>query len=305
MKKIIAIALVALLVLTGCQGKINTPGQAEAKTYKIGTSVLSNVVIAAPEGDKKGKFEANVTYVTVALEDDKFAYVTIDEAQNALEFTNDDTVEPFVARKTKKELGDDYGMSKAGKVEWDKQVKELETHLIGKTLAEVKAGDIESDLNSTVSITITGFLTAIEQAVEKAVVVEDVVGIANASVTTGDFKDGKGEIGTTVSAVATNDKGEVVYAFIDETKLETTIADGVATSTGSLLTKGQQKEDYGMSAAGKKEWYLQVEHLTDWVIGKSKDEIAKAGDNADVTSVVSVYKGNFVNALLAALAKIK
>lgn len=298
MKKFIALTLVSLLVLTGCQGKVNKPGQLEPKTYSIGTAVVNSVVDTQIADGEKGKFESNVLYVTVALEGDKFAYVIIDEAQNAIQFTND-AVDPFEAVGTKKERGMDYGMN------WHEQVKELETYLVGKTLDEVKAGDPASDLNSTVSIYINGFLTTVEEAVNNAVVVDNVVGIASSSTVSGSEKEGELEIGTTVSAVAVDGDGKVVYAFIDESQLQGVITDGVLETTGTLQTKGQQKEDYGMSKAGSTEWYLQVEHLTDWAIGKSSSEIAKAGEDADVTSTVSVYSGNFVKTLTDALAKTK
>lgn len=299
MKKIIAITLVSLLVLSGCAGKINKPGQQEPANYKIGSAVKANVVAVNAEADKDGKFESNVTYVTVALdEDDKFAYVLIDEAQNAFDVTTTE-VKPYEARKTKKDLGLDYNLN------WMDQVADLEKYLVGKTLEEVKSGDPASDLNSTVSIQIGGFLEAIEEAVKNAVLVENVTGIASDSSSNGTFENGEAEIATTVAAVATGADGTVLYSFIDEAQLKATIENGTVTPTGKTATKGQQKEEYGMSAQGKVEWYLQVQHLTDWTIGKKVGEISKAADNSDVNSTVSIYPGGFINTLVSALGKTK
>ena len=70
MKKLLALLLVGLLVLTACgstkEDPKPTPGE-ETVTYKIGTAVVNGVKTAEPEAEKPGKFESNVTFATVAL----------------------------------------------------------------------------------------------------------------------------------------------------------------------------------------------------------------------------------------------
>lgn len=299
MKKKLVLSLTALFVLSACAGKVNKPGELEPQTYKIGTAITNKAVVTEPKDDKKGEFESNVTYITVALDDkDAIAYVLIDEAQNAFEF-DATSIEPFEGRKTKKELGNDYGLN------WFEQVAALEEYVTGKTIAEVKAGDPASDLNSTVSISVDNFIATLEEAAANAVTYNDVVGIASSSSVNGTEENGAVEIVTTVAAVATDKDGNVVYAFVDESQLKADIANGVATPTGSDLTKGQQKEAYGMSEKGMTEWYLQVKHLTDWAVGKNADAISKAAEDSDVTSTVTIYPGSFVNTIVSALSKVK
>ena len=69
MKKLLAIALVGMLVLTGCgKGKETpetpeTPGT-ETSSVKVGTGIVSGIKVAEVT-DKPGKFETNVTFVVV------------------------------------------------------------------------------------------------------------------------------------------------------------------------------------------------------------------------------------------------
>lgn len=49
----------------------------------------------------------------------------------------------------------------------------------------------------------------------------------------------------------------------------------------------------------------EVQTLTEWTLGKTAAEVAKVGDSADVTSKVSIYTGNFVQALEKAFANAK
>ena len=293
MKKILALLVVGLLVLSACGSKDTPEKPNEDKTYKVGTGVVNNVN-TEDASEEPGKFESNVTYVTVAFEGDKVAYVVIDEAQNAFMFENE-SVEEFSERKTKKELGDDYGMSKAGKVEWDEQVKALETYYTGKTVAEIEAGSTDSDLTSTVSINLENFTAALKQAETNAVKVDGVEKLSSASKTTGTLNDdGSLEITTTIAAIALDKANKVSYTFVDESQMKAEIIEGKVVANDNLLTKQQLKEDYGMSAAGKTEWYKQVAVLTDYVTGLDAKEVAKANQASDVTSTVSIYTQNFL-----------
>lgn len=308
MKKVLALLLVGVLVLTGCSSNGPKEPVLEEKTYSIGTAV-SNHFTADEAEDGSIPFEANVTYTTVALDGDKIAYLVLDAAQNSF-VVKDGVADPFVAKGTKKELLEDYGLSNVpnGKGEWYKQVQAFEKYAIGKTVAELKSGDVASDLASSVSISVDGFIAGVEKAAEAAVKVDNVARIANASVTGSQTKEGATdlEIVTSIAAVATNAKGEVVYSFVDETQALATIVDGgVEIVERSLATKGEQKEEYGMSQNGLTEWYLQVKDLTDWTMGKTLDVISKGAEDADLTSKVTIYPGSLINALVKALEKTK
>lgn len=308
MKKVLALCLVGLLVLAGCSSGKPADEKLEEKTYSIGTAIMTNYTADAGD-DGSIPFESNVTYFTVALEGDKIAYLTLDAAQNDITVKDGQALE-FKAKGTKKELLEDYGMSQipGGKGEWYKQVIAFQKYAVGKTVEELKTGDVASDLSSSVSINLTGFIAGVELAASKAVKVDNVARIANASTTGSQTKAGETdlEIVTTVAAVATNKEGKVVYSFVDEAQAKAAIVDGVPViEESSLVTKGEKKEAYGMSANGLVEWYKQVETLTDWTMGKTMEEIAKGGDDADLTSKVTIYPGSFFAALDKALAKTK
>lgn len=304
MKKVLLVLTVGLLVLAGCGAK-NSKEEIVEKTYSIGT-VIQNFYTA--EEDDKGvtKFEANVTYTTVALEGDKIAYVVIDTAQNNIDVENG-VAKPFEAKGTKKELLEDYGMSAVpgSKGEWYEQITAFQKYAVGKTVEELKAGDPASDLSSSVSINLNGFVEAVEKAAAVAVEVDNVARIANASVTGSQEQEDPSniEIVTSVAAVATNLNGEVLYSFIDETQAKAKIVDGkVVIDEGSLVTKGDKKEAYGMSAFGMTEWYKQIEAMKDWTMGKNQNQINSNAD-ADLASSVSIYKGSLLSAFDKALEK--
>lgn len=80
------------------------------------------------------------------------------------------------------------------------------------------------------------------------------------------------EEGLKVTAEVEVEDGKITSVFIDQ---EYTI-DGV--------TKGKKewKEDYGMSAIGKTEWYLQVEYLEEKLVGTDGTiELSEDGHAAD------------------------
>lgn len=302
MKKI-TLLLVALLALTGCGSKEGTDKPAEqASKLKVGTGVVSTINVADPTAEKEGKFEGNVTYATVVLDGDKIKSVTIDTAQNAIAVKMDGTTS-FEERQTKKELGDNYGMSKAGKVEWYKQIADLEKWMVGKTVADIAKADTDSDLTSTVTIKTPGYVEAVTKAAASAVEVEGLAKVGVASSTTGSAEEGKLEVSTIVTAVALDKDGKSLATVVDQAQLKGTLEGTVVKAGEELRTKGEQKEDYGMSKANKVEWYKQVETLTTWSKGKTVEEILGAKDASDVTSSVSITIDGFLSTIKKASDK--
>ena len=298
MKKLLAIALVGMLVLTGCGKGKETPEtpetpKTETSSVKVGTGIVSGIKVAEVT-DKPGKFETNVTFVVVTLKDDKIESVSIDTAQNAVQIAEDGTTS-FTAKDTKKGRGDaDYGMN------WGEQIADLEEYLVGKTVAEIELATAESDLNSTVSISIEGYITAVKDAVANAVEVENVAKVASVATVNNASEAEKLELDTTIATVALDADGKIVYAFVDEAQLKGTLEGNVATADEMTKTKGQRGDaDYGMN------WSEQVKALTDFVIGKTADEVSSIKEGADVASTVSIYIGGFVSTLEAAVAAAK
>jgi len=126
-----------------------------------------NFTISAAVFDKDGKVVKNI----------------IDTCQTRVNFdatgkvTNDKTAEV----KSKKELGNDYGMKRASGIgkEWFEQIAELEKWMVGKTAAQITgmktktSGTHEgvpdvAELTSSVTITVTDYLEATAEAASKA-----------------------------------------------------------------------------------------------------------------------------------------
>lgn len=282
MKKILAVLLVSLLVLGGCGSKDKTPETPAGEgVTKIGTGVISsvkNLNVGENERDAEhGKFESNVTYATVVIENDKIVSVSIDTAQNELKFTNTEIVD-FAAKGTKKELGADYGMN------WDEQIADLEEYLVGKSASEIKADTAASDLSSSVSITVDGYIDVVQQAITNAVEVKGLVEYGQTSTVSAKAEE-QAEIGTTVSALGTDADGKVVYAFIDEMQQKANIAGGKVEPDANLKTKGQLGAAYGMN------WDEQVAEITKYLVGKTATDFGKF--DSDVSSSVSIYTGGF------------
>mgnify|MGYP001161532993 CR=1 FL=1 len=175
-KKILIVTLVALL-LAGC---------ASAASFKMG---LGHTVSIAKSKDATAEAEgtAQVDTVMAAVAVDgngKILSVLIDNAQVRVKFDAAGKVTSDLAAlpKTKKELGDQYGMlaqSQIGK-EWYQQIEELEKWMTGKTLAEVKAMKTyqkddshpsvpdEADLKTKVTISVESYVFAVEEAINSA-----------------------------------------------------------------------------------------------------------------------------------------
>ncbi|MEG0328581.1 MAG: hypothetical protein RR565_10790 [Erysipelothrix sp.] len=283
MKKLFAVLLVGMLVLTGCGKKEDTkkPEENAGGALKIGTGI----VVAAQE-NKAGEFESNVTYATVVLDGDKVKQVQIDTNQNsqAKDFT-------ATIKESKKILGEAYGMKKAGsKLEWNEQIAELEKWMVGKDLAEIKKAGDNADVKASVSVNIDGYIASVEKAIANA---KEVKGLAKVgSVSSASVAKDKVEIDTTVTAVGFDKDGKVVYTFIDQAQIS---------STDELRTKLEKGADYGMKKAGSKlEWNEQIAKFNEWTIGKDLKAIQGANDDKDVKATVSINKDGFVKGIEAA-----
>lgn len=306
MKKLLALLLVAGLVLVGCGSNKDEPN-ADSKV-KVGTAVVNSVrnnnVGENERNPETGKFESNVTYATVIIEDDKVKAVSIDTAQNEVLFTESE-IQEFVVKGTKKELGDKYGMGKIpnGKGEWDKQIAEVEKYMVGKSVSELKADAAASDLSSSVSMDINGYFEVVNLAITNAVEVNGAAKFGQTSTTSASIKDGEVQINTVVSALTTDKDGKVVHSFIDETQQIAQVDGGTVTPDANLKTKGQQKEAYGMSENGMVEWYLQVDEINKFLVGKTAD--AMKSFEADIPATVSIYAGGFQATVTKAFENLK
>ena len=171
MKKILALSLV-LLVLAGCS----------SETYKTGLGMFTSVGSSkAATAEADGTAQADVTAAAVTVDSQgKIVSISVDVVQAKVNFAADGTLTTDLATEfqTKKELKEDYGMTKASPIgkEWYQQMEAFEEWATGKTVAEVtgmatKVKDESHpavpdvpELASSCTMNVSDFLAAIEKA---------------------------------------------------------------------------------------------------------------------------------------------
>ena len=231
MKKIIAM-LAVLLVLTGC-------GSANTNNPDNGSNDTALVVLKAGAGsytavsskdvtDGAGSAEVITTYAAVVVDAEGIIkYVHFDTAQNKASIDAEGKVS-IEAALTKRELGENYGMSKyANTNEWDKQIAHLESQLIGMNIADAvtmeldeKNKSLNEDVLSGCTIGLNEFILALDAANRN---LSDVTGAVKAyagsytTVSAKDVTDGKGsaEVNTTFGLALTDAEDKIVYSRLD------------------------------------------------------------------------------------------
>jgi uncharacterized protein YuzE len=330
MKKTLSILLTLALagsVLAGCAAK-DTDTKAPAATpeptstskpadntgiVKMGMAAITSIAKSKDLGtDKDGKEvlptgQVDTVIVAAAFDKDgKVLKVTIDNAQTKVDFNKDLTVKSDLKApgKTKVELGDNYGMKKASKIqkEWHEQIAALENWMIGKTVAEIKGMKVKqvdathpsvpdvAELTSSVTITVQDYIAGLEKAFKNAVNVQAGAvklglghGISIGKSKGFEVKDGKevlpvAQVDTVMVAAVFDKDGKVMGALIDnaQTKVEYS-KEGKVTSdkNAALKTKVEAGDAYGMKKASKiqKEWYQQIAELQKWMVGKTVAEV--------------------------------
>lgn len=127
--------------------------------------------------------QVNTTIAATLFDaDGKVLSTIIDTCQTNVTYDKDGKVtsDKTAAPKSKKELGDSYGMKRGSSIgkEWFEQVAELEKWMAGKTVAEIKAmkltaGDHpgapdEADLKSLVTVSVGDYIAAVEESYTNA-----------------------------------------------------------------------------------------------------------------------------------------
>jgi hypothetical protein len=240
------------------------------------------------------------------------------------------------AAPTKTEKGADYGMvgnSAIGK-EWFEQIEALEAFLVGKTLEEIKAIELDADavptsedLKASVSVGIDAYIAAVEKAIANAVEVKGVAKVAVGSVSTVSGRAAKDAVAATATTaavaaaagriqtnvtftgVAFDKDGKVLVALLDVAQNQGTFdAMGAIVKAEAAPTKVEKGADYGMignSAIGK-EWFEQAAALTAYFVGKTADEVAAIEIDADAVPVSEDLKTSVsvgIDDYLASFAK--
>lgn len=138
-----------------------------ASTLKLGLATDQEKQQDAT-AEKDGTIEIDTTIFAAAVDKDG-KVVACDTDCTQIKFTFDaagKSTLPATEVLTKRQKGNDYGMSKTGKVEWDAQADAFETQCIGKTAAEIvklaaEGGKgVEAVQTAGCTITVTGFTAA-------------------------------------------------------------------------------------------------------------------------------------------------
>ncbi len=357
MKRSMALMLVLTMVatmLSGCAGTTVVIGNCNCPTgdtaqpstptvpaegaLKTGLSVsVSLKDSASASAEEKGAAQYDVTLAAVTV-DDKGVIVScvIDSIPATVEFDGNGAVtsDLTAAIQTKNELGDNYGMVALGgaKAEWHEQVAAVARYAVGKTVEQLKNGDIDmttgmakdgTDLQSSATIYLAGYVYAIEAAVNNAkhlgaqagdtLVLATLPSIGNSVSASA---DNAGVAQLDADFVALTKKGDTITSCcIDALQAKVAFdAEGNITTdlTAAVKTKNELGSDYGMVALGgaKAEWYEQAASFAQYVTGKTLAEVegiavgekTQPADGTDLSSSVTIAIGGF-KALIAKAMK--
>ena len=352
MKKIIALILTLTLMtalFAGCSGITvvigectcpagshteptpNVPAQGALKTGLSVSVKIADSVSATAEAAGAAKYDITLAAVTV---DDNGVIVScvIDSIPATVSFDNTGVITSDIAAQvlTKNELGENYGMVAWGGAiaEWDEQVAAVAQYAVGKTVEQLKNGDIDmttgkakdgTDLSSSATIYLAGYVHAIEAAVNNAkhlgAQTGDTLALATlnntkSSVSATAEKAGNAQLDADIAVLTTKD-GKITSCYIDslQAKVAFDVAGVITTDlSAAIKTKNELGENYGMVAWGgaSAEWNEQAAAFAAYVTGKTAAEVAgiavsestKPADGSDLASSVTIAIGGF-QALIA------
>ena len=289
-----------------------------------------------PDADVMAMGQVDTTIATATFDaDGRIVDVMIDVAQVRVEFDEDLQVatDPTQDFRSKKELGDDYGMRRASDIEkeWDEQIAALEEWMVGKTVDEVLALPLmeddqspdDPDLRTSVTITVTSYFEALEKAYQNAEPVEhgaEMLGLGhtiaiNRSVGLDLDNDvmPMAQVDVNIAGAAFNEDGQVGAVQIDAAQTRVNFdEEGQVTSdrTAEIYTKKELGDDYGMRRASdiEKEWDEQIAALEEWIVGKTVDEVLalplmdddESPDDPDLRTSVTMTVSYYFEALAEA-----
>ncbi len=317
MKKLISI-LIFSAILTSLTGLIGC----RQNEIKIGLGIYTSSNIYDADGEVPG--QASLTYTFAALLIDKDGKVLDCEMDASTDGDAEITslgkasVKKVIASKN--ELGNSYGMSAAGKKEWDEQADAFEKTVIGKTLDEIKTlvtsegKGTEEVIKAGCTIYVSEFVFAIEKAfvntkpaMSKDSDIELGVTLSSSTTDSDGATNGSADF-TAVATVAIKKDEKITVCLTDEATFGFDITSGgkVKEKFSNYNTKREDGDSYGMSAAGFTEWYLQVDAFDKMCEGKTAEEIAALvtpsgypGEDIQ-TAGCTIYAGNFVKSVIKA-----
>ena len=357
MKKIALILTIALVlsIFAGCTGDVvviggctcptgshtnptqpNNPTQPSTPTQPVDGALKTGLAVVCSTTDSKDgvKADYDVTLVAVLVDNDGIIRdCIIDSIGTAVEFDATGTITSNVTApvQTKNELGDAYNMVLYGGAiaEWYQQADALAKFAIGKTVAELKNGAVDStgyapegsDLASSATIYLGGYVAAIEAAVNNAqhlgaqggdeLRLAAIPSLKSSSATA--EQAGTAQLDCDVTALTVKD-GVITSCYIDSLQAKVEFGtDGVITKgiSAAVETKNQLGSAYNMVLYGGAiaEWNEQAASFAAYVTGKTAAEVAGIAVNegtkptgADLVSSVTIAIGGFQALITKAMA---
>lgn len=269
--------------------------QAAGQISSIGLGAVTALDKSTEIKEDKGQAQEDTTIVAAAFDaDGKIVDVKIDVAQNKAGLNDDGTFKFALTDelKTKRDLGDEYGMKKASgiKKEWFEQADALEDAWTGKTVEEIvampKEENVYVDLESSVTIKVNGYEAALQNAWENKVDAAGAVKLGlgieshfgSRSAEAADDKGASVQFETYMAAVALDGDNKIVANSINVAQNSVSYnADG--TLAEGFNPEGTNKKalgaDYVMVKASGigKEWFEQIAALEQHLVGKTSEEV--------------------------------
>lgn len=310
------------------------PAQGALKTGLSVSVKINESTSATADAAGAAKYDVTLAAVTV---DDKGVIVScvIDSIPATVNFDQTGKITTDIAATvlTKNELGKDYGMVAWGGAiaEWDQQVAAVAKYAVGKTVDQLKNGDIDmttgmakdgTDLSSSATIYLAGYVYAIEAAVNNAkhlgAQAGDELKLAtlnslSSSTSVTAEKAGNAQLDADIAVVTTKD-GKITSCYIDSLQAKIAFdATGKITTdlSAAVKTKNELGKDYGMVAWGGAiaEWNEQAAAFAAYVTGKTAAEVAgiaitettKPAEGTDLASSVTISIGGFQNLIAKAM----
>ena len=307
---------------------------AAAGAVKTGLAVSTNISKSvSATAEAAGAAEYDVTLAAVTVDDNGVIQsCIIDSIPATVNFDAAGAITSDLSAviDTKSEKGEAYGMAKASPIgkEWNVQVAAVADYAVGKTVDELKNGDIDmttgyavdgSDLQSGATINLFAYVYAIEAAVNNAqhlganagdeLVLTTMNSVASSTPATAEAA-GNAQLDADIVALTRNN-GVITSCCIDslQAKIAFDTTGTVTTDlTAPVQTKNELGDAYGMVsvAYAKAEWYEQAAAFAKYITGKTADEVAgiaineatKPADGSDLASSVTISIGGF-QALIA------
>ena len=276
MKKLglLLLVLVASLALVGCNNS----------EYKVDGEFTAYEVTVSRNAPQ-------VTMVTVTIEKGKIVGYNIDVRQgnvtqtagdDEVMDTDDDKYTYAWNEKTKKELGDDYGMAKVeGQLEWYEQAALIEAYWLENGVDSVTVNAETNVIDNVAGVTIKdgGYIALAAASLELAK-----AGNFQALLCTAD------DLYTATMTVS--EKGVVSALQLD-------VLQGKpvgATFAWAEKTKQELGDDYGMAKVeGQLEWYEQANAITDYVLANGWNAdlqpVGANGVSLDGTTIIDSLSG--------------